>query len=186
MQCQTSPEYTQGSPEWLKLRRSKVTASDACIIMGSPYKTKARLYEEKTLEIETFVSSRMQRGLDLEPIARDLFTLKTGIEMIPRVSVKDWAMASLDGISSRNEILEIKCPGEKDHSIALSGKIPEHYIAQLQHEMYVFDSEKVYYFSFDGFDGVVVEVNRDEDYIKKMLVEEWKFYECLMNRKPPQ
>ncbi|CAB4133810.1 COG5377 Phage-related protein, predicted endonuclease [uncultured Caudovirales phage] len=178
----------QGSPEWLDFRRDKVTATDANYIMGaSHWKTKIQLYKEKKdPNYKSETNERMQRGIDLEPIARALFCAKTGHKMVPKVVVKDWAMASLDGINDWNEILEIKCPGDKDHQIALNGKVPDHYYPQLQHQMWVCDSEKAFYFSFDGFDGVIVEVKRDEAYIEKMILEEFKFYMCLRENTPPE
>ena len=153
----------------------------------NPWKTKLELFhEKKDPNHVTVKNERMQRGLDLEPIARDLFYAKTGHVMIPTIIVKEWAMASLDGINAWNEILEIKCPGEKDHAIALQGKVPDHYYPQLQHQMYVCDANKVYYFSYDGIDGVIVEVKRNDEYIEKLLIEEHKFYECLINNIPPE
>lgn len=181
-------DLEQGSAEWHALRKTKITATDACVIMGvSHWKTKIQLYHEKKSNDEPILpTERMQRGIDLEPIARDLFCMTTGHKMIPRVLIKDWAMASLDGINSWNEVLEIKCPGEKDHAIALRGKVPDHYYPQIQHQLYVCDSEKAFYYSFDGFDGVIVEAKRDDKYIEKMLIEEKKFYDCLMNNTPPE
>lgn len=182
-------ELEQGTQEWLDFRKTKITATDSAIIVGaSHWKTRIQLYNEKIdLNVKPlYINDRMQRGLDLEPIARDLFCVRTGHDMQPRVIVKEWAMASLDGINERNEILEIKCPGEKDHSIALSGKVPDHYYPQLQHQMYVCDSQKAFYFSFDGMDGVIVEVFRDDEYIEKMIIEEKKFYDCLINKTPPE
>lgn len=182
-------EYIQGTDEWLALRKTKITATDASVIMGSsPWKTKIQLYEEKiSQENNTFMNERMQRGLDLEPIARDLFTIQTGIEVNPIVVIKDWTMASLDGISACGKyIVEIKCPGEKDHAIALSGKIPDHYYPQLQHQMYVANVQFAYYFSFDGTDGVYLQLVRDPNYIEKLIHEEKKFYDCLINKTPPE
>lgn len=186
---QKNMEYIQATPEWLALRKTKITATDAPIIMGaSHWKTRVQLYHEKIQEnTSNFVNERMQRGIDLEPIARDLFTIKTGIHVEPRVVVKDWAMASLDGISAcGNYIVEIKCPGEKDHAVAVSGKIPDHYYPQLQHQMWVCGLDYMYYFSFDGADGVVVTVERDYLYCGKMIDEEMKFYDCLINKIPPE
>ena len=41
-------EMQQGTPEWLALRKTKITATDACVIMGSSrWKTKTQLYREK-------------------------------------------------------------------------------------------------------------------------------------------
>jgi putative phage-type endonuclease len=188
-QLQVNNEILQGSDEWLALRKTKITATDAVIIMSaSPWKSKIELYHEKMSdENNTYVNPAMKRGLDLEPIGRDLFWLQTGIEVNPCVVIKDWAMASLDGISLCGKyIVEIKCPGEKIHAIALSGKVPEHYYPQLQHQIFVCDVEFAYYFSFDGADGVYIKVPRDNDYIEKMLVEEEKFYQCLINKTPPE
>ena len=184
MRTNEEPCFVQGTPEWLDLRRSKVTATDASIIMGAnPWKTKAQLYKEKTTAVVPLKpNERMQRGIDLEPIARELFTLKTGIEIEPKVIIKDWQMASLDGYHEVGKcVVEIKCPGPKDHAKALEGKVPDHYYPQLQHQMHVCDVDEMIYFSFDGHDGVIVEVNRDQKYIDKMIVEERSFYDAMIS-----
>src|SRR3954468_9459359 len=114
--------YIQGTPEWHHLRKTKITATDAVVIMDmSPWKTRLQLYHEKlSSDIQKPANFAMQRGVDLEPIARSLFTIQTGIEVQPKVIIKNWAMASLDGISSCGKhVVEIKCPGQKDHSLAL-------------------------------------------------------------------
>ena len=179
----------QGSQEWLNLRKTKITATDAAVILGaSHWKTRVQLYHEKVSdENKNFTSERMQRGLDLEPVARDLFCLEHGLMMEPAVVVKDWAMASLDGIDPDGKhIVEIKCPGSKDHSEALLGKVPTHYYPQIQHQLYVTGLPKAFYYSFDGSDGVTVEVQRDDAFIEKMLEEERAFYDCLILRTPPE
>lgn len=187
--CLEYVELIQGSSEWLAFRKNKITATDAAVIMGvSPWKTRIQLYHEKiSEENNSFTNAAMQRGTDLEPIARELFSIQTGIDVTPAIVVKAWAMASLDGISAcGRHIVEIKCPGSSTHAIALSGKVPAYYIPQLQHQMYVCDVEKIYYYSFDGTDGVLIEVARDDDFIKKMVIEESKFLECIFNRIAPE
>jgi hypothetical protein len=129
----------------------------------------------------------MKRGTDLEPIARSLFNYQTGLNMRPAVAVRGWAMASFDGYDpSTGHVLEIKCPGEKDHAVARSGRVPTHYYAQIQHQLYVSGALVAYYFSFDGIDGVSVVVHRDDEFIKNMVVEEHKFYERLLAKEPPE
>jgi putative phage-type endonuclease len=179
----------QGTPEWLALRKTKVTATDSCVIMGAnPWKTRIQLYNEKIHEnTPIFVNERMQRGTDLEPIARDLFCIQTGIQMKPAVCVKDWAMASLDGLSPCGRYaLEIKCPGDEDHKKALMGKVPDKYYPQCQKIYYVNDVDICYYYSFDSADGVIIEVKRDQNYIDKMVKEELDFFKCLQTRTPPE
>lgn len=185
-------DIEQGTPEWHALRKIKITATDASIIMGaSHWKTRIQLYHEKLSNDPPFPpNERMQRGIDLEPVARELFNLKTGLNMRPAVVINPyypWMMASLDGLSECGQYsLEIKCPGEKDHNEALAGKVPAHYFPQNQHQIKCVNPKIHFYFSFDGMDGPIIEVKKDDGYIEKMLIEEKKFYECLINNIPPE
>ena len=101
-------EFVQGTPEWLALRKKKITATDANIIMrASRKKTRLQLYHEKLSDDPPKPPNKwMQRGLDLEPMARELFCIKTGFVMHPKVIVKDWTLASLDGISDCGKYIE--------------------------------------------------------------------------------
>lgn len=195
LQCH--PELIQGTPEWLALRKTKITATDAKTILGiDPWKTKLKLYREKISDDPPEPpTERMLRGLELEEAARELFTYKTGIKLIPKDDYrnvvihpkKDWMMASFDGVSECDRYtVEIKCPGEKDHAIALAGKIPDHYYPQTQHQFEVKKPLKHFYFSFDGFDGPIFEVKPDFEFIDKMIVEEKKFYDNILNKVPPE
>lgn len=182
---------TQGSPEWLALRRTKITATDMCVIMGvSPWLTPFGLWQEKLgLKPPKEVNAAMQRGLDLESTARDIFVEKTGISIIPMVvfhGIYPAFMASLDGISQDGKtIVEIKCPGKAAHDIALSGKIPEYYYPQLQWQIACADTNKAFYLSYDGQTTVIVEVPRNDEYILKLYKEAHAFYECMTSFEPP-
>jgi len=95
-------------------------------------------------------------------------------------------MASLDGMDiGKSHIVEIKCPGKEDHEMAKSGKVPEKYYPQLQHQLEVCGMDMVHYFSFDGEDGVIVEMYKDDKYIKKLVTKEQEFWECTQNFTPP-
>jgi len=187
MTLQILRDLVQGSDEWLEMRRKKITATDASVIMGTnPWKNTTQLYFEKIKGENTKKTARMQRGVDLEPLARDFYCKTTGIACTPVVVVRDWIMASLDGSDdSMQNILEIKCPGSKDHALAKNGEIPSYYYAQLQHQMYVAGVQKMDYLSFDGEEGVIIEVIRNREYIEKLIEKELKFYQCLMNREAP-
>lgn len=182
----------QQSDEWLEFRKSKIGASDAPIIMEvSPWKTPYKLWLEKvSTTAPTYKSSSMHRGIELEETARNEFELLTGIHVLPSVKTHsnlEWMIASLDGIDAeQRNIVEIKCPGKADHSIAEQGQIPEKYIPQLQHQLEVCGLDMAYYFSFDGKKGVIVKVYRDDKYIKKMLKKEEEFFECMQNFIAPQ
>lgn len=174
----------QKTKAWIDFRRSHVCASDAPVIMGqSPYRKLDQLYKEKTQGFEQSQNPYMARGVELEPIALEEFMEETGLVMFPVVAKHDeldWMAASFDGVTiCRTAIVEIKCPGKKDHFEATIGCIPKKYIAQVQHQIYVADVQKAYYYSFDGEKGAIVEVKRDPVFISIMLEKEFEFWKSL-------
>jgi putative phage-type endonuclease len=175
----------QRTEEWLQWRRGKIGASDAATIMGvSPWSTPHKLWLEKKGRVEDAEPSfYMQRGNDLEEEARVCFERMTGLTIFPEIKQHEkhsWMVASLDGIDFTGKVVvEIKCPGAKAHAIAGTGKVPPIYIPQLQHQMEVCGVDEMYYFSYNGSDGVILKVERDQEYIDKMLVAELKFWETM-------
>lgn len=174
----------QKSKQWLDWRRNKVMASDSPIIMGeSKFKTIEKLYDEKVKGYEVTPNQYMMRGNELEPAALQNFEKETGLIMFPCVGIHDdldWMAASFDGITLEGDALvEVKCPGRRDHNEAMQGMIPKHYRAQIQHQIHVAGIEFAYYFSFDGESGVIVEVKRDQEFIEKMIEKEKEFWHSL-------
>ncbi len=184
------PEPFQGSEEWLALRRTKITATDARVLMGvDPWKTKKQLYDEKLgigqPKKQTYY---MKRGLDLEDGIRDHLEHKYGSPLQKATVVRGWCLASLDAMSNDGNIIaEIKCPGKKDHDVAMKGQIPDKYYPQLQFSMYVTGVDFIYYESSDdGESSETVIVERNQSYIDDMLVKCREFYEMVLNEMPPQ
>lgn len=181
----------QGSAAWHELRKNKIGASDAAAILGvSPWATIYDLWLEKTGQKEPRKTTpAMKRGTELEPAARMLAEQMLGVCLDPLVvehPLYPWMMASLDGINEDNTVMvEIKCAGEKDHNSAKMGIVPEKYIPQLQHQMAVTSLPSMYYFSFDGACGAFILVPRDQEYIDRLIEAEKSFYDCVMQRMPP-
>lgn len=184
----------QGSDDWLAWRQKGIGSSDAPVLMGCyDFKTPFQLYEEKTnplSEKEKGTNWAMQRGHDLEPLARAQYELLCDIEMLPALLVHpkyQYIRASLDGYNAEaNRVLEIKCPGAKDHQTALKEKrVPEKYYAQLQHQLLVTGAERVDYYSFDGTSGVLIEVYPDQDFIAQLLLRERYFWEQNVEKGTP-
>jgi predicted phage-related endonuclease len=99
----------------------------------------------------------------------------------------EWMMASLDGIDIEGKnIVEIKCPGAEDHQTAVNGNVPTKYYPQLQHQMAVTGLDEAYYFSFDGRQGVIVKVKRDQKYIDTLIQKEANFYHCMRTLEAPK
>jgi putative phage-type endonuclease len=176
-------KHKQRSKEWLQYRATKICASDSPIIMGhSPFKTIEQLYIEKTKCFESAPNPWMIRGIELESIALRKFEEETGLILFPCVGEHEngWMAASFDGMTIEGDaIVEIKAPGKKDHAIALEGRPPQKYLAQLYHQMEVAELDFSFYYSFDGQSGVIIEVKRDQDFIDVMIEKEREFWQRL-------
>jgi len=180
----------QGSQNWLDYRKTRIGASDAASIMGVGFSTPLELWKEKLGLVTKEVTSRMQRGTDLEPMAREAFIKEQEVFVAPAViesKEHTWMFASVDGLSYDGKTLvEIKCPNQKDHALALEGKIPEKYFPQLQHQMLVLNLEMMYYFSFDGNQGARVLVYADSEYQRTLIAKERDFYKKLITFEQPE
>lgn len=178
--------------QWLNWRRGGIGSSDAAVIVGvSPWRTPYQIWEEKLFGISDQVeNSSMTRGKELEEKARRQFEDLMGVSVFPSNVVNpntQWLRASLDGICPDEKVLvEIKCPNKDDHGMAVAKKIPEKYWPQCQHQLAVTGLPGMYYYSFDGSRGVVVEVARDQSYIDQLFQKEQEFWSLVLSRKPPE
>ncbi len=177
--------------DWLSWKDTVLGSTAAMAIMGSsPWMTKEEcwaLYTGRKLPQKSM--PWMKRGLDLEDLARADYFKQTGIEVFPAFAEHDkfdFIGASFDGLNpEKRKLIEIKCPGEKDKAVALSGKIPEKYIWQLTHQLLVTGYPEMDYFSFDGKNGVIIPFKRNplfENALLKALQEMWK---CIVEDRSP-
>ena len=176
--------------EWHKMRSSRIGSSDAGIIMGvSPWMTPYELWEIKLGLRMPVVSYAMRRGMDMEEEAREKYIEMTGIHVEEGIIIHEeyeWMMASLDGITlDESHAVEIKCPGVTDHDAARKGIVPDKYFWQLQHQMEVCSLASIHYFSYKDGEGIILNVERDDQAIEEMLRKELSFLECLENAVPP-
>lgn len=109
----------------------------------------------------------MQRGSELEPLARAAYEEQTGLVMQPLVLEAGEYSASLDGVTLEGDlVLEIKCPLRGCHSDlwhhAVAGQVPVYYRIQVQHQLMVSGSKTAHLWVFDGAKGVLVTIPRDE------------------------
>ena len=141
----------QGSEEWLAARLGIPTATGFENIVtatgkksASYIKYMAELIEESILGGgDTFKSSFMERGNQLEPQARAAYEFLTGNDVIQVGGVylnenRD-VMVSPDGlIPSLKKGLEIKCPKMSTHiRYLLEGGVPAEYVIQVQANLWV-------------------------------------------------
>jgi putative phage-type endonuclease len=185
-------DLEHGSPEWLKWRRGGLGSSDIAAICGvCPYKTAFDIYNDKLGMSVNRRNGAMQRGIDFEDEARNVFAINKSGLWKPINIEKDGEpvfKASLDGYSPySNCILEIKVPSRKVMDMARYGQIPAHYLYQIQWQLFVSDCPKAYYFTYspDSLESHTVEVYPDADLIEKILVKVTEFWQNLQNGIPP-
>lgn len=175
----------QNTQEWIEMRKNYIGASDAPIIMKvSPWRTPFQLWEEKLgVGKKQQENSSMRYGKENEEKARLAYEAHTGNLVTADIifhPTRSYAMASLDGINMNGDlIVEIKNANQKDHEMAKSGKVPDKYFPQLQHQLDCLPGAVLHYWSFYNNEGVLVEVERDEEYISQLVLEEGKFWDLV-------
>lgn len=165
----------QNTEEWLEIRRSKIGASDANIIMGcSRFKTRDQLLIEKIdpskekKKDNTFITDKGHR---YESIIRSVVEIDLGIDFTPIVAISENLIASLDGYNEETKtILECKYVGAKDFEIVKSGSHLEQYYPQIQHQLLVTGArECILAVMTDDKKIATVRVPPDKAYITKKL-----------------
>ena len=142
----------QGSEEWLQARLGIPTATGFENIVtatgkksSAQIKYMAELIEESIigLQDESFKSRFMERGNQLEPLARSAYEFITGnaVTQVGGVYLDEnkEVMVSPDGlIPELKKGLEIKCPKMSTHiRYLLEGGVPSEYVIQVQANLWV-------------------------------------------------
>jgi putative phage-type endonuclease len=179
----------QGTTEWLDWRRGVVGASEAPTIMGeNPWASPKSLMDKKLgLSKEFSGNNATREGQRLEGPARKDLEHSEGIKLRP-VVVQDkelpFLAASLDALDKTNTLIyEIKC-GVKSYEKTISSKqVPSYYFAQLQHMLMVTRLDCMYFAAYrPDRPLLILEVDRDDKYIKKLRSTEEKFVTELIKR----
>lgn len=137
-------QRTQG---WLDARLGNVTASCVYQVMTKGGGVTRKNYMMKLLcerltgvSEEMYQNAAMQRGTEMEPIARSAYEIDQGVMTLETGFVPHPATAgfgaSPDGLVGDDGLLEIKCPNTATHVDFLqAGKIDQKYIWQMQAQM---------------------------------------------------
>jgi len=197
--------------EWLVWRSQGVGGSDAPAVLGiSPYQTPFQLWEEKTgkvtLERDTneYIT---KKGNLYESFARSKYELINDMEMPPvRYEHQEisYLRATLDGGNQEEKKgIEIKYNGKAVHEAAKKLKqIPEHHMAQMQHQLFVTGFKSIDYLSYYVASGkdekgnkikpepkkgelVVVEVVPNMEWIHNYLIKAIEFWQLVQTDTPP-
>jgi putative phage-type endonuclease len=166
----------QGTPEWMAARRGLVTASVVGKLITPTLKVAnndvsrgitATLVAERITGYteETAMTSDMWRGVDSEPIARDIYSghYQQAVEVgFMRRDEDGWTLGySPDGLVGVDGLLEIKAPRQKTHlKTILTDDVPDHYWPQLQAGLLVSGRQWIDFVSYCG--GMPLYVKRVE------------------------
>lgn len=132
----------QGTPEWLEIRKGKMTASNATAIGNygkglDTYILKMMSEYYSSGINEKFVSKDIQRGNELEPIARQVYEFENDVivEQVGFVEYDEYVGCSPDGLVGEDGGIEIKCVDDTGYlKYLLDGRdeINSSYIWQIQ------------------------------------------------------
>ncbi len=182
-------DVEQGTAEWFAIKCGKVSASKIANIMAKlkgggeaasvkNYRTQI-LCERLTGTVEeSYCNGAMQRGIELEPMARECYEFIKGVT-VEQVAFVDhpWiemSGASPDGMVNFDGNVEIKCPNTATHIEYLLGKVPPaQYIPQMQWQMACTGRVWCDFVSYDNrlpedMQLFIVRLNRDDAMIAEM------------------
>ena len=177
----------QLSKEWHHARLGKITASRLSDVMSkikSGYSASRKNYMMQLIceklsgyKEEGHTNAAMQRGIDVEPIARGayeadkgLFVEECGFIVHP---VESGFGASPDDLVSDDGLIEIKCPNTATHlGYILDNKMPSEYVIQVQSTLWMTGCT---YWDFESYDPRFpkrpywkIRVERDEKKIQEI------------------
>lgn len=155
----------QRSAEWFAARAGLLTGSRATDAMAKIKSGEAAARRDYRLQLAVerltgqpmesgFTSAEMQRGIDLEPVARARYEMESG-NLVRQtgfvIGDNPWTGCSLDGdVDGFTGIVEFKCPKSTTHIRYLeAGQLPPDYGLQVMHNLWVTGAQWCDFASFD-------------------------------------
>lgn len=135
-------DLMQGSYEWLETRYRKIsgTSSKGLFVKSDTlYLDLLSQHLEEYEPEDIFITPAMERGLDLEPYAREYLSEYSGIAFkeVGWIQSKQCGIVGIspDGISDcETKMCEIKCLGRTAHTkVLVNDEIPSEYTGQVLH-----------------------------------------------------
>jgi len=140
-------DVEQGTPEWLELRKGRVTASHATAIATNgkgldTYVLELMSEYYSSGEREYYSNADMDRGNELEELAASAYEMEVGVELekVGFVEYNEFVGCSPDRLVGEDGLVEIKCPNDKNYfKFLLEGEkaISTDYMAQMQMQMLI-------------------------------------------------
>lgn len=172
-------DIIQNSDAWFELRKGRFTASifkDLFLsktTKGCEKSIYRPVYERLTGENpESFSSEYMERGHELEPIAKDYYEMETfdTVDNGGFFTLGEWIGASPDGLIGSDGLLEIKSPAYNTMiNYMIKKELPYIYKWQVYGQLYVTGRSWCDFMAFHPkLKPVIIRIERDETIIKEL------------------
>ena len=171
--------------DWLRYRKCGITGTDAGAILGlNPYRSAFQVYHDKISDtIENIDNEAMRQGRDLEDYVAQRFTEATGLKVrranaIYQSEEHPLLLADFDRlIVGQKAGLECKTVSPFSADKWADGKIPAHYLAQVDHYLAVsgFDCWYVAALIF-GRELVIHKIVTDKQVLSDLIDKEELFW----------
>lgn len=186
-------DIEQNTDEWMNLRMGKFTASMFSDLMGSKntltYQKAINkvVFEILTNEVpENFTSGYMERGHELEPLAKELYSMMTFNDVSNGgfFSYGNYIGASPDGLIDDDGLLEIKSPSFNTMiNYLLRKSLPIEYKYQVQGQLFVTNRKWCDFMAYHPkLKPLIIRVERDEDIITDIQTRINEAIETVLNR----
>lgn len=181
----------QGTQDWLNLRAGRVGGTGCSALLTNGRSENGlgagamtliyALVGERIAGVDPgYVSEAMQRGTDLEPLARKRYESEKfcTVEQIGYISKGDYMGVSPDGVIQGEKAgIEIKCPSATEYiRFADTREIPKQYLAQCNWPMYIA--------GFEWVDFVMYHPDFKKDIQVERVFPDQKMFE-IWNQKVP-
>ena len=181
--------------DWLRYRKCGITGTDAGAILGlNPYRSAFQVYYDKISDtIENIDNEAMRQGRDLEDYVAQRFSEETGFKVrranaIYQSEEHPLLLADFDRlIVGQKAGLECKTVSPFSADKWADGKIPAHYLAQVDHYLAVsgFDCWYVAALIF-GRELVIHKITTDKEVLNNLIAKEEHFWKYnVMPEIPP-
>ena len=182
--------------KWLEFRRLGIGGSDVSVICRiNKYKSPVELWMEKTKQRPySEAGEAAYWGRQLEDLVKTEFTKRTGIEVIPvnqilQSKVHDFMLANLDGTCEHPDygtcVFEAKTASAYKNG-DWNDKIPDEYMLQIQHYMFVTGYKGTYIAVLIGGQKFKWQfIERDNELIEMLIKLESEFWNRVKEKIPP-
>jgi len=177
-------DHEQGTQEWLTSRLGCPSGSgfDKLITSTGKPSTQSEGYINQLIAesitgkpTEFKVTEAMERGTELEPMARNFYELASAEVQEVGFCMHDVLRCGVspDGLVGEDGGLEIKCPAPHNHVAYLrEGKLPTKYKQQVMGCLWVTGRDWWDFVSYhESMPALIVRVHRDEDFINALATE---------------